>query len=157
MGWAEDLVHVSLDGYFQDVPVDFAAMTPVDVQMMGEDARISFVLTVWNEAVYAAIAARFNGAVRGAVTSLVVGSLLGLQGGAFRTLFYAPYAQFNQFATMPVAYNFPLAYLEGPTELELGTRFKKVRCTMRAFPQWNQTNYTYTLYNQSITGRPGPN
>jgi len=178
LGWGEDGVRITLNSAWENVVSDVSGTgIPFDVQYMAEEAFIHTVLTVWNESVYEIAAGRVDGNVFGAGASLTCGTLMGAQsctiggsptapivgtqgsrsGGASRLCIKAPYQSMSAFASMPAAYNFPVAWLDTATDLELATRYKKIRCVWRAIPQWNQANYGWVLYNASVTGLPGTN
>jgi hypothetical protein len=164
------------NGYYEECFNDSTgSKVPFDRSFQCEDARIEFVLTVWNEAVYESVASRVNGNVYGAGQVGTVGTALGTEssqfvngviqpatqgtraGGSIRLLINCPYAGQGAYVTEPICYNYPNAFLVDTTTIDSSSRFKKVKCTFQALPQWNWPTYAYVLFNQSRAGIPGTN
>lgn len=159
LGWSEAGMRFNFDAEFEDVMSDISGTRiPFDVQFMGIQAFMSGDLTVYNEPIFNKLLVRVPGGSVGTIGAGHIGHLLNLEGGGVRTLINAPYAAKAAFtATMQKAWNFPRAHLISPTEIDVGTRVKKIRFIFRAIPTWNQLTGEATLYDDSIVGKPGTN
>lgn len=177
LGWSESGVRISFDGGFEDVPSDRAgSRMPFDVQYMGMQAFISADVNLYNEGIYRKITGRANitgsdgsetgiAAAEGRTHRYSIGFLMNQErsagaSGMFRFLVVGPYgrgvANKPAFATQDTCYNFYNAYLADAVDMELGSRYKRIRMTFRAITVIDPS-YDGQLYDHNITGRAALN
>lgn len=162
VGWSEAGVRITFDGAFEDVPSDISGTRiPFDVQAMAQQAFISADINIYKETVLNEAINRLNdNAAAGFLASGSVGTMLRLEDMAFRLLIYSPYrvSKSTVYSDMN-HYNFWTAYLMDAVDVEVGTRYKRVRCIFRAIPWWNDNGadpYRAVLWDETITGRSTP-
>jgi hypothetical protein len=153
LGWSETGVRVTLNGEFEDVLCDIGGpKIGTDVIYQGIDAHITCDVIKYDEAVLTALQARVFSGTSGGIAANTIGALMVSQSQGQRLLLNCPYSTI--YNDMIAAYNFLATYLEGPVDVETGTKVKKARCVWRAIPVWAATGGTATLWNTSTTGMP---
>lgn len=112
LGYTRNGAEMTSEGYFLNIPGDQNGGDdgpPIDVQYLGETARIRIELTKWDATIAAGIEARIQGGTGG--TPGTPGSLM--SANSHRLLIF----------TTAQARNFPRAFPRGAIELNKGTRF----------------------------------
>jgi hypothetical protein len=87
LGYTRDGAHVSTEAFWENVPGDENGGQqgpPIDIQYMGETARIRLELTKWDTTLADALAARLSGTTPGVVKTS--GTLVFAGGYYFRVL-----------------------------------------------------------------------
>jgi len=135
LGYTRNGVEMTSEGYFLNVPGDQNGGDdgpPIDVQYLGETARIRVELTNWDPVVAAAIEARLQGGTGG--TPGTPGSLM--SANAHRLLI----------DTTTGDRNYPRVFPRGATELNKGTRFSTLVFEFEAHEDGNGV-----LWNTTVT------
>lgn len=131
------------------------------MQIFDADAYISLDLKVFNNDVWEIIANRAGpslGAIfaEGTYPYGATGALMVGEGLAYRLLVWRPYsAKATNLARrdpMRPGYNFPLAYLAGPDDIENSVRAQKIRTIFRAIPYRVPGSFNRVIYNYDTTG-----
>jgi hypothetical protein len=163
----------------EDVRIDLSGPAiPFDVQMMGEVATISGVMTRIDDAEFQKHLSRFpnftgigmtgklpdntttDTRVAGALPFQGLGSLYVTEGNSVPLNLYFPYntkTVFNGGGTpsaMISSMNFPVAWMTGAVPISAGTRVRRQQITFRAIPQFtvNQKGSAYYLWTQTAPG-----
>lgn len=116
LGRTRNGADVSEEGFWVDVPGDEHggdSGPPIDIQYIGEMARVRLELTKFDPVILAKVMKRINDASKVAGARGTVGYFLFLNAKTFRLLIHTP--------TEP--YNFLRAVPRAPTQRNMGTRF----------------------------------
>jgi hypothetical protein len=137
LGYSVNGVDAVAEAFWIDVPGDENGGEqgpPIEIQYLGEIARVRMELSKWDSAVFAKIEARLNNATAG--TPATAGTLVFANALEFRLLLNA--TNFDR--------NFPRAIPRGAIELNRGTRWA------RAVIEWEcHKNGSGVLYNATMT------
>ena len=137
LGYTRQGADVRVQGYWIDVPGDEHGGDqgpPIDVQYLGETARIRLELTKWDASIGKAVRSRLLGGTEG--TPGEPGSLMFGDTKAIRV------AIDNTNAPM----NFPRCFLRGEWEVNLGTRYSTLVLEFEA-----HKDSSGVLYNTTVT------
>lgn len=112
---------------------------PIDIQILGEIARVRLELTKWDVAVSVLVEARAPSGTAGQPTNAAVaaGTLMFTDGETFRLLLNT--------ADTPI--NFPRAIPRGTIEINRGTKFSRLIIEFEC-----HKDSTGVLYNNSVAG-----
>jgi hypothetical protein len=164
LGTCEVAPQIEVTPRFEEVHNDIGGIVPFDKQYGGEEAFIGLDLNRYNEGVYAALAARPNslvaGAVRGLNSALDVGTLMLTEGKNVVLWIVFPFfaKPAMRAGGMPAGYRFPGSILLGPDKLDgLGTRSRKTHLFFEALRLWTPLTGAFTLYDHNTTGLPAIN
>lgn len=114
LGTTRNGVEITFEGFFLDVPGDENGGDdgpPIDVQYLGETARIRMELTKWDTAIADKITHRERGGTAGVVPT--AGNLQFQGSKSYRLLIN----------TVSVPFNFPRTIIRMPIEINRGTKF----------------------------------
>jgi hypothetical protein len=170
IGHAMRTPRITIRPHFSPVWCDLTGQTvPYDWIFDGEEGFVTYDVSRWNEAGYAALAARPRATgARGITLPGDIGSLMITELFAYQLWVVFPYAAKPAYASMPPGYHFLNAWLEGPDELDdLGTTARRNRLVFHCgrsgvittSPTGGQ-GLTLTLYDTlvaSFTGLPSIN
>lgn len=137
IGTTRNGAEITFEGFFLDVPGDENGGDdgpPIDVQYLGETARIRLELTKWDTAVADKVSHREYGGSVGVVPT--AGNLQFQGSKSFRLTVN----------TTSVAYNFPRAIMRMPIELNRGTKFSTLVLEFEAHKDANGV-----LWNNDVT------
>lgn len=120
LGYTQNGAQITFEGYQENVPGDENggdAGPPVDVQYLGQTARVRLELTKFDTTIAQSILARLPAGTLGSpVATTTPGILLFASSQFFRLLIHS--------VTSP--YNFPCAtFVQPPHEINIGTRFSR--------------------------------
>lgn len=142
LGWTRGGVETVKEAFWIDVPGDEHGGDegpPVDVQYIGEIARVRMELTKYDPDVLAKIMRRLWDESATAGTPKTPGTLVFGNTRAFRLLLYS--------ITSGMRRNFPRAFPRMPVELNRGTKFSTL------VMEWEcHKNGSGVLYNTSVSG-----
>lgn len=116
LGYTRNGADVSEEGFFVDVPGDENggdSGPPIDIQYMGEMARVRIELTKFDTTILAKVMKRLNDAGKTSGAVGTVGKFIFLNSIGFRLCIDSP----------ADPHNFPLAVPRAPTQRNMGTRF----------------------------------
>jgi hypothetical protein len=137
LGYTRNGVDVTLEGYFVDIPGDQNGGDdgpPVDVQYLGEIARVRAELTKYDTAIALTIYERFPASAAGVPVNAAASSLL-MANNQHREL------QLNSTArTM----TFGAAFPRSPVEINKGTKFSTLVCEFECHAHDLGVVYTIT-------------
>lgn len=135
LGYTRNGADVSEEGFFIDVPGDENggdSGDPIDIQYIGEMARVRLELTKFDQTVLGKVMRRMNDALKTAGTIGTVGRFMFLNGLHFRLVIDSPTDPKNFYRAIPRA----------PTNRNMGTRF-----TMKVIEFDCYKNENGVLYN----------
>lgn len=136
LGYTANGAQKTTEGKFLDVPGDANGGdegTPIDIQWLGEIARVRLELTDFDTAVLAKVKAR------------VAGNTAGTPGTVGTFLFSGSNKNFRLILDSPNdPYNFPRAVPRGVQEVNLGTKYERVIVEFECYK-----NASDVLYNTS--------
>ncbi len=121
LGYTRNGVDVTLEGFFIDIPGDQNGGDdgpPIDVQYLGEIARVRAELTKYDTAVALTVYERYTASAAG-VPVITPGNSLMRQDGQFKELILSSAAR-----TM----TFSMAIPRSPIEVNKGTKFSTLVC-----------------------------
>lgn len=155
LGTAERYPKIVLRPNYKPTFADQGGEVPFDMSFQGEEGFVFADISRWNEATYAALAARPrpNG-IRGSNAPGDVGTLLQAEGMTYPLWVYFPYFSKPAFAGMPAGYRFLSSYVAGPDELEpLGTTPRKIRLTWHCLRAYRiiQGRESFYLYDHNMS------
>ena len=139
LGYTMDGARITSEGYTTNVPGDQNGGDegpPVEIQYLGETARVRLEMTKWDTAVQAKLEARFKGGTAG--TPPTAGSLMFAGGGYFRLLIHSPATPRNFICA---------SLLKQPIEINKGTKFSRLVLEFECY----KDPTTGVLYNSTIT------
>jgi hypothetical protein len=159
VGHAEQGMSIDIRAGWEPVMNDLAGTkVPFDMSYQGEEAILSGTLTRWNEAVVAAMAARWNaqasflgGPQRGSENTFARGTLMLTEGAAFPIWLNFPLSSIAAFATLPDGYRFAAGFLESPDRLEPGTRPYKIQMIWHCLAVFTPSNGSFLLYDHDMS------
>jgi len=121
LGYTQNGVEITFEGFFLDVPGDENGGDegpPVDVQNLGEIARIRLELTKWDLAIANKVVCRELGGAVGVIAT--PGSLMFGDTKTYRLAIACPATGAG------LDYDFPRAFPRMPIEVNRGTKFAKL-------------------------------
>ncbi|MEN6507094.1 MAG: hypothetical protein ABFD92_21365 [Planctomycetaceae bacterium] len=137
LGYTRQGAQISADGFFENVPGDENggdAGPPVDVQYLGEIARVRLELTKWVAAVADQVVTRVSGATTGRPSP--AGTLMFADSKQFRVVVNSP--------TTPL--NFPRCIVRAPYEINKGTVYSRLVLEFEA-----HKDSSGVLFNSTVT------
>ncbi len=137
LGYTRQGADVRDQAFFVDVPGDQNGGDqgpPIDIQYMGEIAKVRLELTKWDAAIGKEIRSRLAGGTEG--TPGGSGTLMFDGSKTARVLLYSPNGPMN----------FPRAFLRDPWEVNLGTKYSTLVLEFEA-----HKDATGVLYNAVVT------
>lgn len=138
LGYTRNGADVTEEGFWIDVPGDEHggdSGPPIDIQYIGEMARVRLELTKFDQAILAKVMKRLNAAAKTAGARGTVGRFVFLNSEFFRLVIDTP--------TNPK--NFPVAVPRAPTNRNMGTRF-----TMKVLEFDCYFDAQGVLYNETV-------
>lgn len=125
LGFTVDGARITTEGHAINIPGDENGGDegpPVDIQYLGETARVRLELTKFDATVATMLEARFSGGTAGMPPT--AGGLVFAGSGFFRLLVHSP--------TTPM--NFPCAVLvRTPVEINKGTKYSRMVCEFECY------------------------
>jgi hypothetical protein len=137
LGYTRQAADIRSQGFFLDVPGDENGGDqgpPIDIQYLGEIARVRLELTKWDEVVAAKVRSRLAAGTEG--TPGTAGTLMFGGSKSIRVLVHS--------TTGPM--NFPRAFLRDPWEIAKGTRYSTLVLEFEAHKDGSGI-----LYNALVT------
>ena len=136
LGYTEDGVELEFLGHFEDIYADFPGggpYMPVEVQLMGEEARVSANLIIYDTAILNTALTRSTSATTGRVNEQI-GNLMGecYLTGCLEIVRYTGLC--NATTEDDYGYFFPRAYVVDTYSKKIGTRATRVRVVWRCLP-----------------------
>ena len=126
-GYTQNGVQITTEGHSINVPGDENGGDdgpPIEIQYLGETARVRLEMTKWDTVVGNQLAARLAGGAPGAPG--MPGSLVFAGGKYFRLVI--------QTANLDKSWNFPCAVLtRTPIEINVGTKFSRLVCEFECY------------------------
>lgn len=139
LGWTVDGVNIEFIGYFDDVYTDCAGpKIPLDILSMGEEARVTCDMIVYDDTVMKKIATRIYNKSFGTAPN----SQCGVTGNLYGYLLKACSGTFELAITQGSGclvedegeWHFTTAYLMDNHSLKVGTRVTRHQCVFRCLP-----------------------
>ena len=153
LGTAENGPRIMIDPKWEDLFNDLGGKTPFDKMYQGESAVVSATLTVWDELVYTALAARFSpGLTRGIDIPTARGTLMLTEGQSYPLWVQYPFVIKAAYsASMPGCYRFNAAMLIGPDALEPGVKVYKIQMIWACLGLYDPS-IGFSLYDHDDAG-----
>jgi hypothetical protein len=154
LGWSEGDTRFAPTGHFEAVHTDQSGpYIPMDRQYFGTSGHVSFTLVQFTWAVFRKLLARRMGSTPGLIGTQEIGTLMRLEGGAFRLLMELTYQAKQAFASMDSAFNAPTCIIPDTVELPISSRVTKPRLTIEVIPTF-AANGSAIVWNNDATGAP---
>lgn len=156
-GCAEARPRISIRPHFSPVYTDIGGEAPFDMQYMGEEAYIYADINYYTESVLLKLQSRpsVNGEP-GLNEFGDVGTFMALEEKGVQLSISFPYASKSVFSDMPKGYRFYMAFLVGPDEMEVGTKYKRNRCVFHAIRVFDAGEKSFRLYDNDVDKAAGP-
>jgi len=151
LGYSESGVQVLLSPLTEDIAADYAGAMPADVAMLGEEARISFTLARYSEAILNILSSFLNAKAIGSASANQLGSVYVQEGNSLQVWVESPYQVKTDLTDMIPGFFFPAVYVTDTIDQPLSIRVKKPNVSFRAIPTFAPSTpggglNTYILY-----------
>ena len=156
LGTPERPADIDIRPYYEDVMNDLAGgMAPFDAMYVGQDALITFDLTVWNAPVLELLKNFANpggGGNAGTDKSGDRGTLMLYEAKAWELYIGYPRSSLPAMSTLPAGYHFAACFLQGPHKMTPGLKPYKERCVIRALAPYFVDGQGFLLYDHDMSG-----
>lgn len=150
LGFTESGFGITINSYYEDIPVDYGGAMPGDVQYLGQDARGAGIFTRYNESIMQKCIARIPTETPGLGSANIAGTLMIAEGASYPVLIYAPYSVKSAFSDQPQCWYFQAGYLAESADFNVSIRVKRPNCIFRFVPVFGAAPYnTWTLYSNT--------